>query len=234
MNWTKTGLAVALLASFLSVGQAQGKPKVLHLPMRSSGPGSLDPIMGSTVYDHRAACNFYETLLQYKYLKRPYELEPLLLEEMPTTDDGLTWRFKLKEGVRFHDDPCFPGGKGREIVTAHDVVYSWKRFADKKYELRELVDPRRTLSRASTSTRTPSTARVDAGECLRLRRPRWRACKKCSTTTSFEVVLRPARATRFLWKCAACSSSRSCRERPSRSTAPASQQAPGGHRSLPS
>ncbi|NJN14219.1 MAG: hypothetical protein HC813_00705 [Planctomycetes bacterium] len=35
----------------------------------------------------------------------------------------------LKKGIRFSDDPCFPGGKGREL-TSRDVFYSWKRMAD--------------------------------------------------------------------------------------------------------
>lgn len=100
--------------------------------MRSDGPKSFDPIRGSTVYENRMSSQVYETLLQYKYLKRPFELEPLLLEEMPTrSEDGLTWSFKLKKGVHFHDDPCFPDGKGRELV-ATDVIYSWKRMADQK------------------------------------------------------------------------------------------------------
>lgn len=98
--------------------------------LRSDGPNSLDPIRGSTVYENQCSSQVFETLLQYKYLKRPFELEPLLLSEMPyVSEDGLTWKFKLKEGVRFHDDPCFPGGKGRELVSS-DVIYSWKRMAD--------------------------------------------------------------------------------------------------------
>ena len=98
--------------------------------LRSDGPNSLDPIRGSTVYENRCASPVFETLLQYKYLKRPFELEPLLLSEMPeVSGDGLTWNFKLKKGVRFHDDPCFPDGKGREMVSS-DVIYSWKRMAD--------------------------------------------------------------------------------------------------------
>ena len=123
-----------LLLSLLVLGCWGGAPqpqgKTLRLPMRTDGPQSLDPVRGSTVYDNRAACQVYETLLQYKYLVRPPELEPLLLEEMPTiSEDGLTYHFKLKKGVRFHDDPCFPDGKGRELVSK-DVFYSWKRMAD--------------------------------------------------------------------------------------------------------
>lgn len=115
---------------------AKSGEKVLHLPMRTAGPGSLDPVLGSTVYDNRATQLFYETLLQYKYLARPSALEPLLVTEMPAEserDGKKVYTFKLKQGVMFQDDACFPDGKGREMV-ASDVEYSWKRLADPKYE----------------------------------------------------------------------------------------------------
>ena len=69
--------------------------KTAHFPMRSEGPKTLDPVLGSTVYDNRCCSQIIETLVQYKYLKRPYELEPLLLEEMPTeveTTPEMMWR----------------------------------------------------------------------------------------------------------------------------------------------
>lgn len=112
--------------------QSSGKLKSARIPMRSDGPKSLDPIRGSTVYENRCASQVVETLLQYKYLVRPFQYEPLLLESMPTSDDGgITWKFKLKEGVHFRDDACFEGGKGR-VVTSEDVFYSLKRLADVK------------------------------------------------------------------------------------------------------
>ena len=110
-------------------GEKKGLKKA-KFSLRADGPKSIDPIRGSTTYENECASQVFETLLQYKYLKRPFELEPLLLSEMPVvSDDGLTWKFKLKKGVFFHDDPCFPDGKGRELV-ASDVIYSWKRMAD--------------------------------------------------------------------------------------------------------
>ncbi len=113
-----------------SSSSSDDKEKVVRIPMTTSGPKSLDPADGSSVYDNRCCCLVYETLLQYKYLMRPPTLEPLLLEEMPeVSDDRLTYKFKLKKEVYFHDDPCFEGGKGREMV-ASDVIYSWKRIAD--------------------------------------------------------------------------------------------------------
>lgn len=122
--------ACVVTGLFTSAAPAQEKLKVLQLPIRTDGPKSLDPVRGSTVYDNIACSQMYETLLQFKYLKRPLELEPLLLEKMPEiAADGLTWKFTLKKGVRFHDDACFPGGKGRELKSS-DVFYSWKRMAD--------------------------------------------------------------------------------------------------------
>ncbi len=109
-------------------------PKVVQLPIRTDGPKSLDPVKGSTTYDNMACVQFYETLLVNKYTD-PTAMEPLLLAEMPTSEDGgMTWHFKLKEGVRFQDSECFPGGKGR-LLRSDDVFYSLKRLADEKYEL---------------------------------------------------------------------------------------------------
>ncbi len=148
-NMGRTGLRMLVVACVGVVGAvgAAARPvevlteqptsgrKVLQLPMRTDGPKSLDPAVGSTTYDNMACAQFYETLLEGNYAQ-PRTLVPRLVSEMPTTDDnGLTWHFKLKPGVRFHDNPCFPGGKGREVRT-DDVFYSLKRLADAKYELK--------------------------------------------------------------------------------------------------
>ena len=45
------------------------------------------------------------------------------------TRHGERWTFTIKPGIRYADDPCFPGGKGRE-VTAADFVFAFKRMAD--------------------------------------------------------------------------------------------------------
>lgn len=116
-------------------GGGAAETKTLQMPIRTDGPKSLDPAVGSTQYDNLAASQIFETLVTFSYAK-PGELEPLLLATMPTTaDGGLTWAFTLKPGVRFQDNACFPGGKGRGI-RSEDVFYSLKRLADKRNELR--------------------------------------------------------------------------------------------------
>ena len=72
----------------------------------------------------------YNSLLSYSYLDRPYKLTNDLLARMPALSaDKLSYTLTLRTGLRFHDNACFPGGKGRE-VTADDVIYSLRRFAD--------------------------------------------------------------------------------------------------------
>ncbi|RZO48641.1 MAG: ABC transporter substrate-binding protein [Sandaracinaceae bacterium] len=68
----------------------------------------------------------FEGLLDYD--RDTMDLVPRLALEVPeASEDGRTYRFRLREGVRFADDPCFEGGRGRE-VTAHDVRWSMEHM----------------------------------------------------------------------------------------------------------
>ncbi len=81
------------------------------------------------MYDNVACAQLYETLLQVKYYDDT-SFEPLLLATMPERlDGGKRYHFTLRDDVHFADDPCFPGGKGRAVVS-DDVFYSLKRIAD--------------------------------------------------------------------------------------------------------
>ena len=89
----------------------------------------------------------YEPYFKYHHLKEtPYVLQLALgaVEPVrrpwaatvadpktgkPTTRAGEEWTFRIKKGLRFQNDPCFPGGAGREIHAA-DFVYSFRRMTD--------------------------------------------------------------------------------------------------------
>jgi len=93
-------------------------------------PSSLDPAQASSIYANFLAVNLFDTLYRYKYLARPYQLEPNLAEGLPqVSSDGLIYTIRIKPGVHFIDDPAFPGEKGR-AVRAEDFVYSIKRHFD--------------------------------------------------------------------------------------------------------
>ncbi len=93
-------------------------------------PNNLDPVRASSIYANFLVVNLYDTLYRYKYLARPYELEPNLAETLPQVSaDGLIYTIRIKPGVHFNDDPVFSEGKGRP-VSAQDFVYSIKRHFD--------------------------------------------------------------------------------------------------------
>jgi len=92
----------------------------------------LDPGDIGDSISHAVGEEIFECLYQYHYLKRPYQLIPQLAADMPQfSDDGLTYTIRTKKGVYFADDPCFKGGKGREL-KASDFVFAWKRIANIK------------------------------------------------------------------------------------------------------
>lgn len=104
------------------------KGKILHAGLLAL-PKSLDPAGVEDMYSGIIASQVYEGLFQYHPYARPFRLIPALAREEPeVSKDGLTITFELRRGVHFHDDPCFPDGKGRELV-ADDFVYCFKRFA---------------------------------------------------------------------------------------------------------
>jgi ABC-type transport system substrate-binding protein len=113
-------------------------PKELHMVL-SRNVYHLDPAMSMDAYSYALLSNVYEGLLEYHYLERPLKPVPNLAADMPmVSPDGCIYTITLQKGVFFHDDPCFPDGKGREVV-AEDVVYSFKRLANQSLRLVHFV-----------------------------------------------------------------------------------------------
>lgn len=106
------------------------KPQKIYRHAMDGAPGSLDPAQASTIYANFIVVNLYDTLYRYKYLARPYQLEPNLAAALPdVSDDGLRLTIPIRKGVHFIDDAAFEGGKGREVKAA-DFVYSIQRHFD--------------------------------------------------------------------------------------------------------
>lgn len=122
-------VAVALAITGCTKKGFDEKDTTLNLVLKANVKG-IDPLTSNDLYSGTVVSQIYEGLLQYNYLKRPFVLEPKLADGMPQiSKDGLTYTFKIKKGVKFHDNPAFKDGKGRELV-AEDFIYSWKRLAD--------------------------------------------------------------------------------------------------------
>ncbi len=86
---------------------------------------SLYPLNITDVTGHRIANQVYEGLL--KLDQSTLELVGGLAESWEVNDDGTIYTFHLRDGVYFHDDPCFKDGRGREL-SARDVKFSLDRL----------------------------------------------------------------------------------------------------------
>lgn len=67
----------------------------------------------------------YEGLV--KLSQEDLTITPCLAEKWEKNADASQWTFHIRKGVKFHDDPCFKDGKGRE-VTAKDIVYCFEKL----------------------------------------------------------------------------------------------------------
>jgi ABC-type transport system substrate-binding protein len=106
------------------------KVRYIALP---SAIKDLDPAVTYNALDHAITANVYETLLEYHYLKRPYELMPGLAVSVPEAEPRpggrVAYRFELRPGMRYQQDPCFAPAEDREIVAA-DVAFELMRIGD--------------------------------------------------------------------------------------------------------
>lgn len=86
---------------------------------------NLFPLNVTEVSSFRITNQIYEGLV--KFHSADLSIVPGIAESWDISDDATVFTFNLRKGVKFHDDPCFPGGKGRE-VTAHDFKYCITRL----------------------------------------------------------------------------------------------------------
>jgi len=84
----------------------------------------LDPITVTDGESFRVTDNIFETLVKYKDTST--EVEPGLAESWEISPDGLTYTFKLRQGVKFHDGSDF---------NADAVVFNFNRWMDKSHPL---------------------------------------------------------------------------------------------------
>ena len=93
----------------------------------SSNLDSIDPAVSYDSVSGTVVYQVYEQLYQYSYLKRPYEIEPLLAESLPKiSEDQLTITIKIKKDVLYHSDPSLKLGR---TVRAEDFITQIKRLA---------------------------------------------------------------------------------------------------------
>jgi ABC-type transport system substrate-binding protein len=101
-------------------------------------PKHLDPAIAYSSDEYQFICKIYEPVVQYHYLKRPYQLVPLTATELPTCQyydkEGnllpadapaeqvarAVWTVHIKEGILYQEHPAFARGQDGEFLY-HDL-----------------------------------------------------------------------------------------------------------------
>lgn len=92
----------------------------------TSGITSLDPAFARNQANNWAVNQLYNCLVQ---LDENLKTRPCIARSWNISEDGKTYTFLLNKNIRFHDDECFPAGKGR-LLNAFDAEYSFNRIVD--------------------------------------------------------------------------------------------------------
>jgi oligopeptide transport system substrate-binding protein len=118
-------ILLCILAAFLATAgcqprQTRPSASAGELRLWDVGPITLDPAVSSEMNSHIYVMQIFSGLVRLDANSKP---APDIAERWQRSEDGRTYTFFLRKGVKFHD--------GKE-VTAHDFKYSWERACDPK------------------------------------------------------------------------------------------------------
>lgn len=125
LNFLKGLLILVLLAS-CGNRYKKADSSVIFRYNEAADITSLDPAFARDQASIWAVNQLFNGLVQ---LNDRLEVIPCIASRWDISPDGRKYTFHLRDDVRFHDNPCFPAGKGRR-ATARDFVYSFQRILD--------------------------------------------------------------------------------------------------------
>ncbi|HET6224986.1 MAG TPA: ABC transporter substrate-binding protein, partial [Bacteroidia bacterium] len=86
---------------------------------------NLFPLSANEETSQHIVYQIYEGLI--KLSQADLTVVPCLAETWEKNNDATIWTFHIRKGVKFHDDPCFEDGKGREL-NAYDVKFCFEKL----------------------------------------------------------------------------------------------------------
>src|SRR6476469_6999269 len=126
-NRTSLSLVFGAILLLTSCRDTASSGKQVFSYNETTGIATLDPAFAKNQSIMWAVHQLYNTLVE---IDSGLNIVPSVATAWDVSSDRLTYTFHLRPDVYFHDNPVFPGGKGRKVVAA-DVVYSLARIIDK-------------------------------------------------------------------------------------------------------
>ena len=114
---------------------AQGTNRELRIGLFGGDFGNLSPVLRYYAQGGIVMCNMMDRLVSINYANNA--VEPALAEAW-SNPDPLTWRIRLREGVKWH--------KGYGEVTAEDLAYTWNfHISSKSFQVGTALFPIDTI-----------------------------------------------------------------------------------------
>lgn len=101
---------------------------VFRINMIRGNPNGLDPVIINSKLADDIALQVYDRLISFD---SSLGVIPEAAKSWEISPDGKEYTFHLRTDMTFHDNACFPKGKGRKMI-AKDVEYSLTRACDPK------------------------------------------------------------------------------------------------------
>jgi ABC-type transport system substrate-binding protein len=115
-----------IISCFVSCYNSEKEQGNVFRYNEQTGIASIDPAFAKNQSVMWAIHQLYNTLVE---VDTALNIVPSLATHWNISEDRKTFVFYLRNDVFFHDDACFPNGKGR-LMTADDVVYSFNRLRE--------------------------------------------------------------------------------------------------------
>jgi len=128
------------------------KKQNIYYDVFSSEPKHLDPALSYSSDEYRFLNQIYEPLLQYHYLKRPYELIPLVAKTMPQVQEQngkYIYTIYIKKNIFYANHPAFLKNKKKNKDTDGYTFHLNKNQSFSK----QIIHPKELLKENQKATK---------------------------------------------------------------------------------
>ncbi len=161
-NFIKSAFIIVLFSFFACKNEEKKNTSNIFRYNQHNAITSLDPAFCRSQSNIWCVNQIFNSLLQ---LDDSLNVRPCLSKTYTISDDGLVYTFNLRNDIFFHDDACFPNGKGRKM-QAEDVKYSFERILDNT-----VASPGSWIFRGKVAENQPFVVRNDSTFELHLLKP---------------------------------------------------------------